>query len=259
MEQNFSNALQYDFTKSKLAILSLYAEAVSYPYMKSIRTSDEANQNMLDLGPLRFRVYKHIEKIIENPDLLLGKEISPLTATLDGENWQNPPVILKIQELAPSLPYLKELLVVFFQAALETWERFTSEFAPGGAIDQATTEEKELAWLSATNDENERALGSFQHLYFIHHQPQLTLLDYNALAMFFHNNTQAFMAAKFTEAVDYQHLRHLARKTAGDEKRGVLNWFSFENRERFEKQARKEKRKNRKLEREARLAASTFV
>jgi hypothetical protein len=102
MEQNFSKALQCDFTKSELAVLSLYAEAVSYPYMKSIRTSDEANQNMLDLGPLHSRVYKHIETIIENPDLLLGNEISPITATLDGEDWQNPHVISKIQELAPS-------------------------------------------------------------------------------------------------------------------------------------------------------------
>src|SRR6266700_3205570 len=76
MEQNFSNALQCDFTKSELAVLSLYAEAVSYPYMKSIRTSNEANQNMLTLGPLHSRVYQHIEKIIDNPDLLLGKEIS---------------------------------------------------------------------------------------------------------------------------------------------------------------------------------------
>jgi len=116
MEQKFSNALQCDFTKSELAVLSPYAEAVSYPYMKSIRTSNEANQNMLTLGPLHSHVYQHIEKIIDNPDLLLGEEISSSRATLDGEEWQNPLVISKIQELAPSLPYLRELLVVFFQA-----------------------------------------------------------------------------------------------------------------------------------------------
>ena len=91
----------------------------------------------------------------------MAKEISPLLATLHGEDWQNPDVISKIQELAPNLPHIKELLIVFFQAALETWEWFTSEFAPGEAIDQATTEERELAWLPATNDENEGALGSF--------------------------------------------------------------------------------------------------
>jgi len=57
MEQNFSNALQCDFTKSELAVLSLYSEAVSYSYMKSIRTSNEANQSMLTLGLLHSRVY----------------------------------------------------------------------------------------------------------------------------------------------------------------------------------------------------------
>src|SRR5438270_41661 len=246
MEQNFSDALQCDFTKSELADLSLYAEAVSYPYMKSICTSNEANQNMLTLGPLHSRVYQHIKKIIDNPDLLLGKEISSSRATLDGEEWQNPLVISKIQEVAPSLPYLRELLVVFFQAALETWERFTSDFAPGGAIDQATTEEKELAWLLATNDENEGALGSFRRL--MRHQPQLTLLDYNALAMFFRNNTQAFMAAKFTEAVDYQNLRDLARKAAGDEKKRRMELVQFQEQRKAEKQARKE---HQKLEQEA--------
>ena len=179
---------------------------------------------------------------MENPDLLLGNEISPSNATLDGENWQNPRVISKIQELGPSLPYLRELLVVFFQAALETWEQFTSEFAPGGAIDQATTEERELAWLPATNDENEGALGSFRRL--ICHQPQLTLLDYNALAMFFRNNTQAFMAAKFTEAVDYQHLRDLARKAAGDEKKRCIELVQFREQKR---QKSRQERKSGKI------------
>jgi hypothetical protein len=41
---------------------------------------------------------------------------------------------------------------------------FTSEFAPGGLIDEATAEERELAWMPATNDENEGALGSFRVL-----------------------------------------------------------------------------------------------
>ena len=42
-----------------------------------------------------------------------------------------------------------------------TWKRFISEFAPGGLIDEATAEEKELAWMPPTNDINEGAVGSF--------------------------------------------------------------------------------------------------
>jgi len=106
---------------------------------------------------------------------------------------------------------------VFFEGAAETWKHFTSEFAPGGLIDEAIVEERELAWMPATNDENEGALGSFRQL--MRKQPQLTLLSHNALAMFFHNNTQAFMAAKFTEVEDHQYLHKLAREIQGDEKK----------------------------------------
>ena len=39
-------------------------------------------------------------------------------------------------------------------------KRFTSEYAPGGLIDEATEEEKNHAWMPLTNDVNEGALGS---------------------------------------------------------------------------------------------------
>jgi len=51
--------------------------------------------------------------------------------------------------------------VTFFKGAAETWERFTTEFAPGGMIDIATADQRERAWLPATNDICEGALGSY--------------------------------------------------------------------------------------------------
>jgi hypothetical protein len=66
------------------------------------------------------------------------------------------------------------------------------------------------------NDENEGALGSFRQL--MSCQPQLTLLNHNALAMFYKNNTQAFMAEKFTEPEDYQCLHMLACESQEEEK-----------------------------------------
>jgi len=146
----------------ELAVLAIYAEAISYPYMKAIRTSSD--QNMLNLGPLHSRVYDHMNKIINNPNILVGADSSFKTATLDGEEWQNPAVVQKILGLIPTLPHFHNLFIAFFQGAAETWIRFTSEFAPGGLIDEATTEERELAWMPATNDENEGALGSFRLL-----------------------------------------------------------------------------------------------
>ncbi|KAF8811731.1 hypothetical protein BYT27DRAFT_7088815, partial [Phlegmacium glaucopus] len=167
--------------------------------------------------------------------------------------WQNPAVVKKIHELSPTLPHLQDLLLVFFKGAAETWERFTSEFAPGGLIDEATTEEKELAWMPATNDVNEGALGSFRHL--MRYQPQLTLLNHNALAMFFRNNTQAFMAAKFTEAVDYQHLHKLGREK-GDEKQRRKEIVEHCDRHQAEKTARKEKREQKALKGDSRSDCS---
>ena len=61
--------------------------------------------------------------------------------------------------------------------------------------------------MPATNDENEGALGSFRKL--ICQQPQLTMQAYNGLTMFFRNNTQLFMEAKFTTEEDYKFLHKL--------------------------------------------------
>jgi hypothetical protein len=110
---------------------------------------------------------------------------------------------------------LEELLVAFFTGADETWTRFISEFTPDGLIDAATTEERDLAWMPATNDENEGALGSFRKL--IRQQPQLTMQAYNGLTMFFRNNTELFMEAKFTTEEDYKFLHKLARETGSGE------------------------------------------
>src|SRR5260370_27668604 len=164
---------------------------------------------MLDLGPLYQKVSTHIWTIIINPSNLLCENPSSVTASLDGNEWQHPNIFKSIRDLG--LPNLDELLIAFFTGVDETWTHFTSEFAPGGLIDAATTEEWDLAWMPATNNENEGALGLFHKL--IRQQPQLTMQGYNGLTMFFHNNTQLFMKAKFTTDEDYKFLHKLARET----------------------------------------------
>ena len=215
MESNLWKALHDSATLSELAILALYGEAVSYPYIKAIRSMTDSGeqQNMLNLGPLHKKVSTHIKAIITNPSILLCENPLSSIALLEGDKWQHPDIFKSIKDL--DLPYLKELLVAFFTGADETWTRFTSEFSPGGLIDTATTEERDLAWMPATNDENEGALGSFRKL--IRQQPQLTIQGYNGLAMFFHNNTQLFMEAKFTTDEDYKFLHKLARETGSGE------------------------------------------
>ncbi|KZT32243.1 hypothetical protein SISSUDRAFT_964622, partial [Sistotremastrum suecicum HHB10207 ss-3] len=58
------------------------------------------------------------------------------------------------------LPHLKPLLVAFFEGALETWRRFSAEFAEGGDIHSASPADRSDSWMPPTNDENEGALGS---------------------------------------------------------------------------------------------------
>ncbi len=52
------------------------------------------------------------------------------------------------------------------------------------------------------------------------------------------------MAAKFTEAVDYQHLRDLARKAAGDEKKRCIELVQFREQKR---QKSRQERKSGKI------------
>jgi hypothetical protein len=137
---------------------------------------------------------------------------------MDGQEWQSPEAFTAIQELAPLLPHLKPLLVAFFEGAAQTWKHFISEFAPGGLIDEATQQEHDLAWMLPTNDINEGALGSFHVM--MRQQPQLILTGYNAQAMFFHNNTEAFMKKYFIEPEDYKFIYAAAQEmTANDKKR----------------------------------------
>jgi len=42
---------------------------------------------MLDHGSLHHHVHKHIQKIIDNPDILIGASSSDLTASLNGGEW----------------------------------------------------------------------------------------------------------------------------------------------------------------------------
>ena len=116
---------------------------------------------MLDLGPLHKRVHNHIKKFIADPSLLLGPDASYEAGSFDGLQWENPEVFEAIQKLIPTLPHLSTALVAFLKGAAVTWERFTSEFAPGGLIDEASSAVKDLVFLPSTNDANEGALGAF--------------------------------------------------------------------------------------------------
>ncbi|KZP19697.1 hypothetical protein FIBSPDRAFT_1045302 [Athelia psychrophila] len=158
LENNLYKALLDPPTLSELAVLALYAQSVTHPYMKRVRGPGTENVNILDLGPLHAQVLEHVAKIAEDPQILLVAEhFSYTEGTLDGQEWYQRNLITSILALKDklALPHLEVLIGEFFRGALTTWKRFSSEYAPGGLIDTSTVEERDLAWMPSTNDANE--------------------------------------------------------------------------------------------------------
>lgn len=209
MELNVYKGLQDYPTLTELAVLSLYSQSITIPYMRAVRGRGSEQTNILDLGPLHVSVKDHCRLIISSPDILLSLESeSYTTAALDGRPWEKPLAVSAVLALSPLLPHLKPLLVAFFMGALETWERFTSEFETGGAVDLSTAEERDLAFMPSTNDANEGALGQWRR--FSRHSPNTTIGHFSAQAAFNRNDTQAFMDAEF-ESDDHTFIMREAR------------------------------------------------
>jgi hypothetical protein len=218
LEKNLYAALHDIPTLTELCVLALYAQAITHPYMRQIRGPGTEQINMLELGPLHAQVKVHVQKIIDDPDMLLSPTCSYKTGAMDGKEWERPEVITAVHNKSQDLPYLKPLLVRYFRGALTTWERFTSEFAAQGVIDLATPAEKEKAWMPPTNDVNEGALGSYR--VFIRKKPNTSMHMYNAIAMCARNGTEQFMLKNFKED-DYAYIRQQARlvESSGLEKK----------------------------------------
>ncbi|KEP44865.1 hypothetical protein V565_360630, partial [Rhizoctonia solani 123E] len=160
IELNVYQALQDVPTLTELIVLCLHAQAIGCLYMRNVRRSD---RNALDLGPLHDRVKVYCREIIDNPDLLLNPDVES-KPTLDGQPWDRPDVIYRIQAMSKKLPYLKQAVVTFFEGELKTWERFTAEFNPGETIAETTQDQRDSAWNPATSDINEGSLGQCRQM-----------------------------------------------------------------------------------------------
>ncbi|CUA77938.1 hypothetical protein RSOLAG22IIIB_12921 [Rhizoctonia solani] len=183
IELNVYQALQDVPTLTELAVLCLHAQAIGCPYMRNVRRSD---RNALDLGPLHDRVRAYCREIIDNPDLLLNPDVES-KLTLDGQHWDRPDVIYRIQAMSKDLPYLKQAVVAFFEGELKTWERFTAEFKPGETIAEATQDQRDSAWNPATNDTSEGSLGQCRQM--LRRAPNMTDDQRNARVMWHRNGT----------------------------------------------------------------------
>jgi hypothetical protein len=218
MEQNIFEGLKDIPTLTELCVLALYAQAISHPYMRVVHGSGERRINAIELGPFHKCMIAHCKAIIADPSLLLGAECDFATGTLDEKNWEQPDVLYAVQQLSGSLPHLTGCLVSFFEGALETWERFCSEFDEGGMISQLSEAEKEHVFIQPTNDHNEGALGSLRQTW--RRAPSMTIAQHNARRMYKQNNTRGFMRSDVLSAADNKYIRKEARRVdaSGQEK-----------------------------------------
>jgi hypothetical protein len=212
LEANVVNSLKDIPTLTELCVLALYSQAISHPYMRMVRGSGERRMNALELGPLHTKVQAHCHAVIGNPKLLLASDFDYKTGALDSKPWERPELFYAVQRMADSLPHLEPCLVAFFKGALETWERFSSEFTDGGAISQLSEAEKETVFIPATNDHNEGALGSLRQTW--RHAPNMTIGQYNARTLYKLNNTSSFVRSVLGPQ-DKKFLRQEARKVDG--------------------------------------------
>ena len=209
MEQNLYNALHDSPTLTEFAVLVLYAQSVTHPYMREVRGPGSENVNLLDLGPLHDELHNHIARIIDDPSILIGANVSYESATLDGLPWEDSRAVSAVYAMADRLPFLKPTLVAFFAGALETWERFSAEFAGGGLVDSLTASERTMAFMPSTNDANEGSLGQWRRHARLN--PNTTINHFSGIAAYHRNDTQAFMDAKF-QAEDHTLIIRTARK-----------------------------------------------
>lgn len=153
MEQNLANALTDIPTVTELAILALYSIFISKPYVGSVQ---DGGLTEVDLGPLHQDLVKHIEKLIDNPDLILLPKHIDEAEFLNEGHCKKSLAVQAIQALIPTLPNIRILLVAFLTGAHKGAIHFSEEFNSAKNLNAA---DHESAWMPGSNNPNEGALG----------------------------------------------------------------------------------------------------
>jgi hypothetical protein len=117
IEENIYNALNDWSTLTELAVLALYSQIISRPYMAYVRSY---TSNALELGPFHERVKNHIRELIEHPKIALAANADPENATLLGIGWERLDVIYWILSNLDNMPHLHILFVKFLKGTLAT-------------------------------------------------------------------------------------------------------------------------------------------
>jgi hypothetical protein len=114
MEANLFAALNDIPTLTELAVLVLYAQAVSHPYMWKVWGPATEQINMLNIGPLHDEVKVHMQTIIDNSNILASNNTSYKNGALHGEKWHQLAAVAAVLKLSSELPDLLPVLVIFW-------------------------------------------------------------------------------------------------------------------------------------------------
>ncbi|KAJ7251477.1 hypothetical protein B0H12DRAFT_1185276 [Mycena haematopus] len=188
LEQNILKGLKCTSTLTELAVLALYANAISYPYMRVVRGRvDGVRPNAMDLGPWHAKVVEFCDAIAANPDLLLAPDASYKTGSLDGQPWEHADAFYVILRMASGLPQLRSCLVAFMTGAADTWRRFGEEYK----ADVLSPEARAKIYINPTNDHNEGGLGGLRRA--MRGCANLSLTVHNAKSKYKVNGTAEFL------------------------------------------------------------------
>ncbi|KAJ7908522.1 hypothetical protein B0H13DRAFT_1617392 [Mycena leptocephala] len=218
MEHNIWKAINDVPTIIELVVLLWYGQNFSHPVMRAVRLNNGGLQNLWDMGPVLQGVIDHCRRVIADPEIICGPNLSHTTATMDGEMWDRPEAMYAAHALLPTLPMdqVCAALVAFLEGAVVTWERF-SEDVLGREL---TAAQKRAARMPATNDANEGFLGQVVRVG-KRRAPNATLDYLNAKAQYKANGTAEFILDELATPAGQSFLMEVARRigTEGREKK----------------------------------------
>ncbi|KAK6987769.1 hypothetical protein R3P38DRAFT_3445906 [Favolaschia claudopus] len=226
LEANVLKGLQDIPTLTELVVLALYANAVSYAYMRVVRATGNRKMNALDLAEFHKKVISFCEKIAENPDLLLAPDASYETGTLHGQVWEHPEVFYAIQQLKSKLPNLSGCLKSFFVGTF-----------------RLSAAARALIYANPTNYRNEGALGVLRRA--VREAARLSLSVHNAKSKYTVNDTRQFLQSPAVTDAFRAWLRAEARRRidSGRDRKCRMKIVAHEKVVAAEKEAAEVKRK----------------